>query len=154
MPGFSIAPEPFDSDDARRLIAALDASLTEVYLPEERFGPNLKAAHLAAGRGAFLVARAGNRAIGCGAVRLLDANTAEVKRMYVEPEQRGQGVGKAVLAALETAARQLGANRLVLETGIYQEAAIALYRHAGFSPVDCWGEYASSATSLCFEKVL
>jgi putative acetyltransferase len=154
MPGFSIAPEPFDSDDARQLIAALDASLTETYLPGQRFGANLKAADLEAGRGTFLVARDSDRAIGCGALRLLDANTAEVKRMYVEPGHRGRGVGKAVLAALEAGARQLGARRLVLETGIYQKTAIALYRHAGFTPIDCWGEYASSATSLCFEKAL
>ena len=154
MARLTIAAEPFDSDDARRLIAALDANLTEVYLPEERFGPNLKAAHLEAGRGTFLVARDGDQGIGCGAVRLLDATTAEVKRMYVQPEQRGRGVGKAVLAALEAAARRLGAKRLVLETGIYQEAAIALYLGAGFTPIDCWGEYASSRTSLCFEKRL
>jgi putative acetyltransferase len=151
MPRLIIAPEPFESDDARQLIAGLDASLTEVYSAEERFGPNLKAAHLEAGRGTFLVAREGDRAVGCGAVRLIDAMTAEVKRMYVEPDQRGRGVGKGVLAALEAAARRLGATHLVLETGIYQEAAIALYRHAGFTPIDCWGEYASSATSLCFE---
>lgn len=154
MARLTIEAEPFDSDDARRLIAALDASLSEVYLPEERFGPNLKAAHLEAGRGTFLVARDGDQAIGCGAVRLLDATTAEVKRMYVEPDQRGRGVGKGVLAALEAAARQLGAKRLVLETGIYQLAAIALYRQAGFTSTDCWGEYALSRTSLCFEKRL
>jgi len=154
MTGLSITPEPFDSPDARRLIAALDAGLTEGYLPEQRFGPNLKPAQLEGGKGAFLVARDGGRAVGCGAIRLLDARTAEVKRMYVEPDQRGRGVGKAVLASLEEAAHRLGAERLVLETGIYQEAAIALYLGAGFTRVECWGEYASSATSLCYEKRL
>ncbi|HEV3096279.1 MAG TPA: GNAT family N-acetyltransferase [Candidatus Dormibacteraeota bacterium] len=154
MPDLSIAAESFDSPDARRLIAALDAGLTEGYLPEQRFGPNLKPAQLEGGKGAFLVARAGDRAVGCGAIRMLDARTAEVKRMYVEPDQRGRGVGKAVLASLEEAAHRLGAERLVLETGIYQEAAIALYLAAGFTPVECWGEYASSATSLCYEKRL
>ena len=44
--------------------------------------------------------------------------------------------------------------RLVLETGVHQEAAIALYRRAGFAEIDCWGEYASSPTSICFEKNL
>ena len=120
----------------------------------QRFGPNLKATQLEAGRGTFLIAREGGRAVGCGAIRLLDATTAEVKRMYVEADQRGRGLGKAVLDRLEAAAIQLGARRLVLETGIYQEAAIVLYRRAGFTPIDCWGAYESSPTSLCFEKTL
>ena len=148
----SIMAEPFDSSDARRLIAALDAALTELYPPAQRFGPNLKAEHLASGRGTFLVARDDDRAVGCGAIRLLDQTTAEVKRMYVHPDRRGRGVGRAVLASLE--ARQLGAERIVLETGVHQVAAISLYRRAGFVQVDCWGEYASSPTSICFAKQL
>jgi putative acetyltransferase len=150
----SIAAEPFDSDDARRLIAALDAGLAELYPPEQRFGPNLKAQHLEGGRGTFLVARDHGRAVGCGAIRVLDSTTAEAKRMYVEPGQRGKGVGRAVLAGLEAAAIQLGVRRLVLETGIYQDAALSFYQRAGFTQVDCWGEYASSPTSICFEKRL
>jgi len=150
----SIGPEAFDSDDARRLIAELDAGLTELYPPEQRFGPNLKAEHLAAGQGTFLVARHAGRAVGCGAIRVLDTTTAEAKRMYVEPEQRGTGIGRAVLAGLEAAANQLGVRRLVLETGIYQHAALSLYRRAGFTQIDCWGEYASSPTSICLEKHL
>jgi GNAT superfamily N-acetyltransferase len=150
----SVAAERFDSDDARRLVGALDAGLAELYPPEQRFGPNLKPQHLEGGRGAFLVARDAGRAVGCGAIRLNDRTTAEVKRMYVEPEQRGKGVGQAVLAALEAAARQLGVRRLVLETGIYQEASLVFYRRAGFTPIDCWGEYASAPTSICMEKRL
>jgi putative acetyltransferase len=148
----SIAAEPLDSQDARRLIAALDAGLAELYPPEQRFGPNLKPEHLEAGRGTFLIARDGGRAVGCGAIRLLDPTTAEVKRMYVEPGQRGKGIGRAVLDSLEAAAKQRGARRLVLETGVHQEAANSLYRRAGFAEIDCWGEYASSPTSICFEK--
>src|SRR5579864_1139190 len=99
----SITAEPFDSHDARRLVAALDAGLADLYTPEQRFGPNLKVEHLADGRGIFLVARDGDRAVGCGAVRLIDPTTAEAKRMYVEPDHRGKGVGWAVLASLEAA---------------------------------------------------
>ena len=149
-----ISAEPFDSDDARRLIAGLDAGLAELYPPEERFGPNLKPEHLEEGRGAFLVAREGDRAVGCGAIRLLDPKTAEVKRMFVEPDQRGRGVGKAVLTSLEAAAKNMGVHRLVLETGVHQHAAIALYGRAGFTQVECWGEYLSSPSSICFEKNL
>jgi len=150
----SIGPEPFASSDAQRLIAALDAGLAELYPPEQRFGPNLKAQHLEDGRGTFLVARDDSRAIGCGAIRLLDQTTAEVKRMYVEPDQRGKGVGRALLARLEASARQFGARRLVLETGTHSPDALALYRRAGFTQVDCWGEYATSPTSVCMEKRL
>jgi putative acetyltransferase len=153
-PSLSITPEPFTSPDARRLVAKLDAVLSELYPPEQRFGPNLKAEQLGEGRGTFLVAREGDRAVGCGAIRVLDPATAEAKRMYVEPDRRGKGIGSAVLASLESAARQMGVQRLVLETGVYQEAAISLYRGAGFTQLDCWGEYASAPTSICFEKNL
>lgn len=136
------------------MIAALDAGLAQLYPPEQRFGPNLKAQHLEAGRGTFLIARDNGRSVGCGAIRLLDTTTAEVKRMYVEPEQRGKGIGRAVLARLEAEARQLGAKRLVLETGVLSPEALALYRGAGFRQIDCWGEYATSPTSVCMEKIL
>ncbi len=149
-----IAPEPYDSPDAQRLVRSLDAGLAELYVPEERFGPNLKPEQLAGGRGTFLVARECGRAIGCGALRVLDPATAEVKRMYVEPDLRGKRLGRALLDQLEIAARALGVRRLVLETGVHQTAAIALYRRAGFTPLDCWGEYTSAPTSVCFEKHL
>ena len=107
---------------------------------------------MAAGLGTFVVARIDGRAVACGAVRRLDESTVEVKRMYVEPDVRGQGVAKEVLAHLEAAARELGARRAVLETGIYQDEAIGLYIRAGYRKVDCWGEYLTSPTSVCYEK--
>lgn len=150
----TVEAEPFDSEDARRLVEALDAHLSSRYSPDQRFGPNLKPAHLASGLGTFVVARADGRAIGCGAVRRLDQETFEVKRMYVEPALRGHGVAKEILNRLEAHATALGARRLVLETGVHQAEAIGLYRQAGYRQVDCWGEYATSATSVCFEKLL
>src|SRR5207302_4178232 len=116
MPDLSISAEAYDSDDARRLIAALDEDLGKLYPPTQRFGPNLKATQVETGRGTFLVARDDGRAVGCGAILMLHATTAEVNRMYVEADQRGRGLGKAVLDRLEAAAIQLGARRLVLET--------------------------------------
>lgn len=153
-PSLTVAPEPFDSADSRRLIAALDAELGALYPPEQRFGPNFKAEQIEGGRGTFLIARRGGRAVACGAIRLLDETTAEVKRMYSEPAVRGMGVGRAVLTGLEATARDLGVRRLVLETGVHQHAAIALYQRAGFRRVDCWGEYAAAQTSVCYEKTL
>jgi putative acetyltransferase len=153
-PGITIDAEPFDSADARRLVAALDAHLSSRYPPEQRFGPNLKPQQLASGLGTFVVARMDGRAVGCGAVRLLGPTTVEVKRMYVEPQQRGRAVAKEILQHLEAAGRELGAERAVLETGIYQVEAIGLYRRAGYVQVECWGEYTTSPTSVCFEKMI
>lgn len=150
----TIAEESFESGDARALIRELDNGLAELYLPAQRFGPNLKAEHLGDGRGVFLIARKDGRAVGCGAIRLLDQTTAEVKRMYVDLELRGRGVGRALLDELERRAKDIGATRLVLETGVHQHAAIALYKRAGFEPCDCWGEYLTAPTSVCFAKNL
>jgi putative acetyltransferase len=152
MTAITVAAEPYESPDARRLIGALDEHLAGRYAPEQRFGPNLKPEQLASGQGAFVLARAGQEAVGCGALRRLDPETGEVKRMYVEPRWRGRGVARRILDRLEAAAEDLGIARLVLETGVHQVEAIALYRRTGFTEVACWGEYASSSTSVCFEK--
>ena len=148
----TVAAEPFDSTEARRLVAALDAHLASRYSPDQRFGQNLKAEHLGPGLGTFLIARLDGMAVGCGALKRLDETTVEVKRMYVEPELRRKGVAKAILQSLEDQARALGANRLVLETGIYQDEAIGLYRSFGFVEIECFGEYAGVPTSVCFER--
>ncbi|HXC76829.1 MAG TPA: GNAT family N-acetyltransferase [Candidatus Acidoferrum sp.] len=150
----AIATEPFESPDARRLVAALDAHLAGRYAPEHRFGPHFKAEHVAPGIGTFVIARADGKAIGCGALRRRDPTTIEVKRMFVEPEMRGHGVAGQILGHLESTARMMGAERLVLETGIYQDEAIRLYSAAGFKVIECFDEYAGIPTSVCFEKPL
>lgn len=150
----TIADESFESEDARRLVSRLDEGLAKLYMPDQRFGPNFKAAQIGEGRAVYLIARHEGRAVACGAIQLLDPTTAEVKRMYTDEQVRGKGIGRAVLEELESRARAMGVTRLVLETGIHQHAAIALYRHAGFEQVDCWGEYLTSATSVCYAKAL
>lgn len=151
----AIARAALTEDASRALIAELNAELRGMY-PEpgaNHFG--LDPAEVAEGRGAFLVARRGGTPVGCGAVRLLDAGTGELKRMYVAPAARGTGVGRRLVEALEAEARALGARRLVLETGTRQHAALALYRATGFVPIPLYGEYVSSpATSVCLGKEL
>lgn len=137
------------------LITALNAELSGAYSEAGANHFRLDPDEVADGRGAFFVARCAGEPVGCGAVRLLDAETAELKRMYVAPSTRGSGVGRRLLAALEQEARALGARRLVLETGIRQAAALALYRAAGFAPIPLYGEYLlSPATSVCLGKTL
>src|SRR6478609_6493233 len=129
------------SADAGVLIAALNAELLALYPEEGATHFRLDADEVAPGRGAFLVAYADGAPVGCGAVRRLDDAAAEVKRMYVVPTARGTGVARALLAALEAEARRLGARRLLLETGTRLDAAMALYRRAGFVEIAAFGEY-------------
>jgi GNAT superfamily N-acetyltransferase len=149
-----IRREDLSSATVRTLIAALNAELQEQY-PEP--GANffsLDPGEVAAGRGAFFVAYADGVPVGCGAIRLIDARTAEIKRMYVDPAVRGRGVARRILATLEREARALGATRAVLETGSRQSPALRLYRAAGYSAIPCWGEYADAPLSICLAKDL
>jgi putative acetyltransferase len=146
--------EPLDSARVRALIAALNAELLQRYPEEGATHFRLDAGEVAPGRGAFLVASRGGKAIGCGAVRRLDDGVAEIKRMYVRPGARCAGVGAIILAALEAEARALGVRRLVLETGERQPEALVLYRRAGFTVIPRFGEYVDSALSLCLGKDL
>jgi GNAT superfamily N-acetyltransferase len=94
-------------------------------------------------RGNFLVVRADDgNPIGCGAVKLLDPRTAEIKRMWLAPEARGQGLGRQLLDALEGAARELGATEGRLDTHESLGAALALYRNAGWRDVDPYNDNA------------
>ena len=103
----------------------------------------------------FLVAWDGDDAVGCGAVRRIEAGVAEVKRMYVRRGSRGRHVGGMILRSLEATARGLSCHRLVLETGNRQNAAMALYLRHGFHKIPCWGAYLeSAATSTCLGKEL
>ncbi|MGQ0569688.1 MAG: GNAT family N-acetyltransferase [Armatimonadota bacterium] len=147
--------EPITSNAAKELILALNAELSERY-PDDGTANHfrLDADEVAHGRGAFLVAYAGDKALACGAIRLLDADTAEIKRMYVEPSARGLGLGRRLLGALEAEARILGVKKIVLETGPRQPEAIALYSRAGFSRIAAFGEYESSPLCVFMGKEL
>jgi GNAT superfamily N-acetyltransferase len=79
---------------------------------------------------------------------------AEVKRMYVAATGRRRGFARAVLARLESTARDAGADVMVLETGTAQPEAIALYTTQGYQPIEKFGHYAWSPQSRSFGKRL
>ena len=101
-----------------------------------------------------VVAYDGDRAVGCGALRALDATSGELKRMFVVPDRRGTGVATAVLEALEGSARDLGWSSLRLETGDVLHEAIRFYTRSGYRRIPNFGHYAGVTTSLCFERAL
>ena len=95
-----------------------------------------------------------DRAIACGALKAFQPGAMEIKRMYTLPDHRGKGVASAILAELEHWAADLSYEKCVLETGINQPEAIALYKKNGYRQIPNYGQYAGVGTSLCFEKRL
>ena len=94
----------------------------------------------------FYAAWDGARVAGIGALKELDADSGEVKSMRADAAYRGQGVGHAILSAIVAAARARGYRRLYLETGttLAYDAALALYRRAGFVACDAFADYRPS----------
>jgi putative acetyltransferase len=142
------------TDDARALIAELDAELSGPYASDQRHG--LSVERVFQPDVMFFIARERGQALGCGGVAFADG-FAEVKRMYVRPKARGRGVARAILDRLELEARRRGVTRLTLETGDAQVAAIRLYEAAGFTRCAAFGAYAAMPPraivhSVFFEK--
>jgi GNAT superfamily N-acetyltransferase len=155
MPAVQIRRSTLVSPDAVRLIAALNAELDAMFPEQGATHFSLSGDQTANGQGAFLIAYLDEIAVGCGAVRRLDAKTAELKRMYVDPQVRGQGVGQALVKSLEHEARALGVTIVVLETGTRLAPAIRMYEGLGYARIPLFGEYLSSPeTSVCFGKSL
>ena len=147
-----IALESPDQPEVVSLIAALDACLGGLYPPASNH--LLDAGALRAPQVIFAVARDGaGAACGCGAVVPLDQG-GEIKRMYVSPHCRGQGVGKALLQFLEQQARQRGFTALRLECGIHQPEALGLYGRSGYAACGPFGSYHPDPLSVFLEKRL
>ncbi len=91
-------------------------------------------------------------AVACGAFKPYDSTTIEIKRMYTQVQSRGSGFAQMALGEVEKWAAELGYLSALLETGIKQPEAIALYRKLGYHLRANYGPYAGLKTSLCFEK--
>lgn len=93
-------------------------------------------------------------AVGCGALKPYSPNTVEIKRMYVLPSARKKGIATRILIALETWAQGLFFEKCILETGVKQPEAIALYKRNNYKITPNYGQYKDAANSICFEKKL
>ncbi len=134
------------------MLAASEAFSASLYPPESNHMVGLDA--LLRPEVTFLVARLVGRAVGCGALVGTGEGIAELKRMFVSDSARGQGVGRAVLAALEERARAQGIRLIQLETGPQSLGALALYRAAGYAERGPFGAYAPDPFSVFMEKRL
>ncbi|MGV3697126.1 GNAT family N-acetyltransferase [Flavobacterium sp.] len=101
-----------------------------------------------------LVCYVDNKPVGIGAYKEFDADTAEMKRMYTNPEYRGKGIAKAILTELENWAREEGYKVSLLETGHKQIDAIGLYQKMGYQVTENFGQYVGIDNSVCMRKNL
>ena len=140
---WTIAPEPVDSPVAAALWRAYYTEVSDRWYrlhegrdtdPEElkREVAADSGEYLRPPGGVLLVGRYGGEPVGTAGVRLLDAETAELKRVFVREESRGLGGAALLVTAAEDAARELGAGRMVLDTRNDLVEARALYARLGY----------------------
>lgn len=147
---------PITHPDAQALIEAVQAEYVARYGGQDE--SPIDPADFEDPLGRFYVGYLDGTPVATGAwrrssVRALGAEvTAEVKRMYVVPTAQRRGVARRMLAHLEATAAEAGIEALVLETGMKQPEAIALYTSAGYEPVPGFGYYCGSELSRCFGR--
>src|ERR1700739_4281798 len=138
--------------EAIALIAELDAYQSSLYPPESHHALDLTSV----GEEGLLFAVArddAEQAVGCGAV-VLSAEYGELKRMYVRPQQRGQGLAKRILQTLEAAAIAADCSVLKLDSGPAQAGARAVYARCGYTRCGPYGGYADDPLSVFMQKKL
>lgn len=148
---------PITHPDAVRLVEEVQQEYVLRY--GGRDDSPIDASEFDEGRGAFFVGYLGDEPVATGAWRWhapppgFDREPCtEIKRMYVASGHRQRGLARRMLALLEQSAREAGAAAMILETGMRQPEAIALYESSGYVPVTGYGHYAGSPLSRCFAK--
>jgi pimeloyl-ACP methyl ester carboxylesterase/GNAT superfamily N-acetyltransferase len=132
----SLTEESYDGPAAQVLIPAYVDEIRAMYpdwTPD--VPPRLTSEDVEPPRGRWLVAYRKRRPVGCAALKRLDDDTAEIKRVYVAPEARGTGVARALLARLEAIARMIGYITVRMDTGARQPASVALFGSAGYEQI-------------------
>ena len=143
---------PADEPPATDLVAAMVDEVSELYGRIDVPGaPTATPTDFSPPGGGFVVLVDEGRAVAGGVIKRLDDDACEIKRMYVLPEARGRGLGRALLIALEDEARRLGYAIARLDTGPQQPGAQRMYEDAGYRPIgnfnanpfaSFWGEKA------------
>ncbi|WP_179032155.1 GNAT family N-acetyltransferase [Paenibacillus kribbensis] len=152
MSKLTIVKVKSDHADLHELIQKLDEDLLKRYPADEIYlvdfsNPKVKEM-------IFAVVYMDAKPVACGGFRPIDAEEMELKRFYVDPSYRRQGIAVSLLSFLEDEARKRGTLRIKLETGAAQPEAIALYTKQGYEPIERFGEYEHDVNSLCYGKKL
>jgi GNAT superfamily N-acetyltransferase len=159
LAAWTVLRVPITHPDAAMLVEEVQQEYVARY--GNRDETPLEPGYFEAPQGAFFVGYLDGRPVATGAWRrrsevVFDGTTltAEVKRMYVVPAARRRGLARAMLAHLEETAREAGAEAMVLETGLGQPEAIALYESSGYVPVPGFGFYKDARLARCYARRL
>lgn len=140
-----------DNADFRRLVSRLDEYLREKDGADHAFYNQFNSIdHIRN----VVIAYEEGQATGCGAFKRYDEQSAEIKRMFVDPDFRGRGIAGLILAELERWARELNFTRSILETGLRQTEAVKLYQKENYRVIPNYGQYIGVENSVCMEKEL
>jgi putative acetyltransferase len=147
-----ITPQSPYSNSAQAMISALWQEI------QGRYGftgdSDINSSDFVEEKSLFLVAFANDLPVGSIGLKPLCQEVVELNALYVAPEVRKQGVAQALLERFETHARRYRFRAVRLRAGSEQPEALRFYKKMGFSSISCFGEYASDAANLCFEKQL
>jgi pimeloyl-ACP methyl ester carboxylesterase/GNAT superfamily N-acetyltransferase len=148
-----VVEEPFDDATSQALVADYVDTIREMY-PEwsPNVPPRMTGEDVEPPAGRWLVAYRNGRPVGCAGIKRLDDRTAEIKRVYVAPEARGTGVARALIGAVEQAARKAGYRTVRLDTGAKQQASVALFTSSGYEPIPDYN--GNPVAAYWFEKRL
>ena len=102
--------------------------------------------------GLFVIAKLGDAVAGCGGIEWIDEATAEIRRMWVDSERRGIGLGRRLLGHLEDEVRSSGRTRVVLDTNECLTEAISMYRSLGYTDIERYND--NPYAHHWFEKTL
>ncbi|MEK8178799.1 GNAT family N-acetyltransferase [Flavobacterium buctense] len=147
----SIVRTTSDNKDFGDLVLQLDAYLRILDGDDHEFYAQFNKTNLLKNA---LICYENEVAVGIGAYKEYDSETAEIKRMYTLPEYRGKGIAKTILTELELWAKEEGYKFSILETGYLQKDAISLYQKLGYQITENFGQYIGVENSVCMKKSL
>jgi putative acetyltransferase len=139
------------NQDFQKLIVSLDEDLSRLYGPIQKDFAQFNTVDNIQD---VVVAYIEGNPAGCGAFKAYDAETVELKRIFVSVEYRRRGIAGLILRELELMATAKGFGSAILETGVLQPQAIQMYRKAGFELIPNYDPYRESPNSVCMWKNL
>jgi putative acetyltransferase len=138
-----------DNKDFQKLTSLFDEFLIDIDGDEKDFFAQFNQIYIEN----VVVCYEDGMALGCGAFKVLEPKSAEIKRMFVLSEGRGKGIATKILTELESWSKELNCTSCQLETSQKLESAIALYRRFGYEDIPNYGQYIGVESSMCMKKI-